>query len=113
MNQEGIDWDAFLEQALHGGMTAEAFWRATPKEASLTIEAAGWRSEQQDKRAAWTAWLTAKLTRAKRMPSWKRLMGEPETKVLKGEELERRRQERGEMMEQMDLDKLNEAMRSR
>ncbi|MFO7740828.1 MAG: hypothetical protein R6X31_00795 [Anaerolineae bacterium] len=45
------------------------------------------------------------------MPSFRKLLGTEDAKPLTGEELEQRRQERDEMLERIDIDKLNEKMR--
>lgn len=84
----------------------------TPAETNATIEAANWRMERKRKLYLSTAWHAAALSRAKRMPRLRRLLeGEGETRILKGEELERRRREKEEMMRAIDIDKLNEAMK--
>lgn len=51
------------------------------------------------------------MVRAKKMPSLKSLQGRDRTKVLRGDELEKRRVEKRELMEGLDLEKLNDAMR--
>ena len=85
----------------------------TPRETSAAIEAFTWRMEREHRRDAWLAWHTAALSRAKRLPPLRRLLGGGETRELGGEELERRRRERDEMLEQIDVKKLNAAMRRR
>ena len=85
----------------------------TPNETLATIEARAWQAEQERQRDLWLAWHIAALSRAKRLPSLKRLLGSGETRVLTGADLERRHQERREIMEQVDLDKLNEALKKR
>jgi len=66
--------------------------------------------EREHRRDAWLAWHVAALSRAKRLPPLQRLLGGGESRVLEGEELERRRRERDEMLERIDVGKLNEAM---
>lgn len=85
----------------------------TPREVGAAIEAFAWRMEREHRRDAWLAWHVAALSRAKRLPPLRRLLGGGETRALEGEELERRRRERDEMLEQIDVEKLNEAMRRR
>jgi hypothetical protein len=85
----------------------------TPRETYALIDAASWQIEQDHKRDAWLAWHTAALMRKKRMPKLKELQGGGKTKVLEGEELQRRRSEKREMLANLDLDKLNEAMRKK
>jgi len=84
-----------------------------PREVSAAIEAFAWRVEREHRRDAWLAWHTAALSRAKRLPPLQRLLGGGETRVLQGEELELRRRERDEMLERIDVGKLNEAVRRR
>lgn len=83
----------------------------TPRETYILIDAASWRAEQRQQQAVSAAWLTAALTRQKRLPSLKRLLGTDRSRALDGEELERRRAEYEEIMRKMDLDKINEANR--
>lgn len=83
----------------------------TPRETYALIDAASWRIEQDHQRDAWLAWHTAALMRKKRMPKLKELTGGSKTRVLKGEELERRRAEKRELQATLDMDKINEAMR--
>lgn len=61
--------------------------------------------------ALMSAWHTAALSRAKRMPRLHRFLNPPESKPLTGVELEKRRQERDEMLEGLDLDAINKQMR--
>jgi len=69
--------------------------------------------EREHRRDAWLAWHVAALSRARRLPPLQRLLGGGETRELKGEELGRRRRERDEMLERIDVGKLNEAMTMR
>ena len=69
--------------------------------------------EREHRRDAWLAWHIAALSRAKRLPALQRLLGSGKARALEGEELECRRRERDEMLEQIDVEKLNEAMRRR
>ena len=85
----------------------------TPRETNAAIEAFAWRVEREHRRDAWLAWHVAALSRARRLPPLRRLLGGGETRELKGEELMRRRRERDEMLERIDVGKLNEAMMRR
>jgi hypothetical protein len=81
----------------------------TPRETLTAIAA---KAEAQHNRDAWLAWHTAAMVRAKKMPSLKSLQGRDRTRVLRGEELEKRREERDQLLEGLDLERLNEAMQS-
>lgn len=94
-------------------MDVEAFWRLTPKETFAAIDAAAWRQDVDHRRNAWLAWHVAALSRAKRLPSLKRLVEPKDAKPLHGEELERRRQERDDMLQSIDMEKLNRVMQER
>jgi hypothetical protein len=85
----------------------------TPRETFAAIEAANWRAERTHRRDAWLAWHTAALTRARRLPSLQRLIKPRDAKPLVGDELERRRSERDEILKSIDVDKINEVMRNR
>jgi len=83
----------------------------TPRETFAAIKAAGWRIELEQRRDVVLAWQTAALARAKRLPSLRRLLVPARSRPLKGEELARRRRERDEMLERIDVTKINEAVR--
>jgi len=85
------------------------FWALTPHETYMAIEAAAWRLEREHRRDAWLAWHVAALTRAKRLPALKRLLGTDKARALEGEELEGRRTEHREIMGKIDVGKINEA----
>jgi len=70
------------------------FWEMTPRETFAAIDAAVWRDEQQQRQAITAAWLMAKLSRAKRVPSLSSVLsqGRP-AKPLRGRELVERRKE--------------------
>jgi len=103
--------DALLQAALRHGVDALTFWALTPRETVQTIEAARWREERAQKQAVTAAWLTATLSRAKRVPKLARLLGEGGTRVLRGEERDKRRREKAEMQERFDVTRINEAKR--
>lgn len=94
-------------------MSAPEFWELTPRETLATIEAFQWRQEQAHRRDAWLAWHVAALSRAKRLPGLRALLRPAKARGLEGEELERRRRERDEMLARVDVERLNEAMRRR
>lgn len=85
----------------------------TPRETFAVIDAANWRTDREHRRDAWLAWHTAALVRSKRLPPLQRLIRADDAKPLRGEELERRRQERDEMLASIDVDRLNEMVRKR
>jgi len=58
-----------------------------------------------------TAWHAANFSRAKQLPSLHKLLNPLKAKVLSGKELEQRRRERDEMLEGIDLDKINKHVR--
>lgn len=84
--------------ALTMGLSVEAFWELTPREYALHVRAENRRRREAQRRSAWLAWHIAALTRVKRMPGLKRFMGTEKARVLKGAELERRRQEHAELV---------------
>jgi hypothetical protein len=82
------------------------FWDLTPRETFMMIDASLWREEVQQKQDLTLAWQTAALIRAKRLPSLKQLLNNKPAKPLRGEELEKRRQEFKEMTANLDVSKL-------
>jgi len=87
------------------------FWSLTPRETYAAIEAARWQLEREHRRDAWLAWHIAALSRAKRLPALQRLIGAGKARALEGEELERRRAEHREIMQKIDVGRINEAKR--
>ncbi len=83
------------------GIPASEFWAMTPAETALALEAAGWHIEQERRRDAWLAWHTAALVRVRRMPALQRLMPRRPARRLRGQELERRRREHGEIVRRL------------
>jgi hypothetical protein len=83
------------------GVGVEEFWALTPAETFAVLEAGIWRMEQEQRGRAWLAWHVAALGRAKKLPSLKRLMGGGKTRVLSGEELEKRKAEHEAMAAQL------------
>jgi len=92
---------------LRSGLSVVEFWALTPAETIATIEAANWRRDQDQRRDLALAWHIAALTRAKRLPTLKQLLGGGETRKLEGEELEMRRNEHAEMVANLNLGDLN------
>ena len=75
----------------------------TPRETYLSIDAAIWRDERRQRLELRQAWATAMLTRAKKIPPFKRLLGSAPSKPLKGAELRQRREEFARMTAKLDL----------
>ena len=105
-----MDWDALLENALRAGLGVEEFWRLTPRETWMVMEARAWRLERETERttelirlaqkmAGWLAWHTAALQRSRNMPSLQRLLGGGQTKELTPDEARERKAEFEEMRE--------------
>ena len=111
MSRERLDWQSLLESALKCGVGVLEFWSLTPRETYATIEASSWRLEREHRRDAWLAWHIAALSRAKRLPPLQRLIAPGKARTLVGEELERRRTEHREIMQKIDVGKINEAKR--
>ena len=84
--------------ALTMGLSVEVFWGLTPREYALHVRAENRRRREAQRRSAWLAWHIAALTRAKRMPSLTRMLGTDKARVLRGAELERRRQEHADLV---------------
>jgi hypothetical protein len=87
-----------LREALAIGLSVDAFWSLTPREMRLHFEAAAIRAEREYQRDAWLAWHIAALSRAKRMPTLKKLLQTDKAKPLRGEELDRRQAEHAELI---------------
>lgn len=105
-------------EALRCGIGVAEFWDLTPRETWQAIEAAIWRDRREQERETRQAWLTATLSRAKKIPSLKRLLTEKkQAQRLTPVEAEKRRNEFGQMVAAVDFDKLNqqvtEAIRGR
>lgn len=78
----------------------------TPRETDAAIEAALWREERAQDYGLQLAWLTAALTRSKRLPSLRNLMTKP-AKPLSGAALKKRRQEFERMASPANLAAVN------
>ena len=76
----------------------------TPAEVYATIDAYLWREEAAQKREIATAWRTAVLGRAKRIPPLRELLTPKDAKILTGDELEKRQREFEEMSSAANLD---------
>lgn len=87
------------------------FWSLTPRETYVVIQAAQWRMEREHRRDMWLAWHVAALSRAKRLPALKGLLGAGKARALTGKELKRRRAEHQEIMKKIDVSKITEAKR--
>lgn len=82
----------------------------TPSETAMAIEAAIWSDRRQREQALSVAWHMAAFSRAKRLPSLKRVMASTKATVkarpLKGVELKERRREYRELTAEVDVDML-------
>lgn len=74
----------------------------TPRETFMVIEAALWRDEAKQRAGVTQAWLTAALSRAKRLPKLDRLITK-RAKQPDAKELARRKQDFQEMTQNIDL----------
>lgn len=72
--------------AYEAGLTPREFWRMTLVEFSLFIEGSNRRVQREDKRASLTGWVTARLSRASRIPSIQSLFGTDKAKKLSPKE---------------------------
>jgi len=111
VSRERLDWQSLLETALKCGIGVTEFWALTPRETFAAIEAVSWQLEREHRRDAWLAWHIAALSHAKRLPALQRLIGAGKARALEGEELERRRAEHREIIQKIDVDRINEAKR--
>jgi len=111
VKRERLDWQSLLEQSLKCGIGVREFWSLTPRETYMVLEAATWRLEREHRRDAWLAWHIAALSRAKRLPALQRLIAPGKARALEGDELERRRAEHREIVQKIDVDRINEAKR--
>ena len=86
-----------LHEALRAGLMVDEFWSLTPREVEMVMRARWWRQEQvqemESKRMLATAWHTARLMRARRMPSLNRLLNPPRTRPLSAREAAERQRE--------------------
>ena len=91
------------------------FWELTPAEVLAEIEATLWREERQRQHEMSLAWHTAALTKSKRMPALKALMGSGETKPLTPEEEQQRAAEHEEMAARVkrQMEKMGGRMKNR
>lgn len=103
-----LDWIALLRVAVTVGVSPSEFWDMTPAETVVIVEQ---RAEAHRRTVIQTAWLTARLSRAKRVPALKRLLDSPAAKPLSGEELVKRRTEFAEMTAKLDVDKIVAGLR--
>lgn len=103
-NQErsvGFDWPALLETALDVGMSVDYFWSLTPKETRMEFKARKKKIKREQDQAAWLAWHIAALSRAKRVPSFSKMVPPPKAKRLTPEEQAARQAEHDDMARRM------------
>jgi hypothetical protein len=85
------------------------FWEMTPRETFAVIDAMVWREQQQRRQGVIRAWLTARLTRAKRIPTLGQLLNQKPAKRLSGAALVKRRQEFENMTKHIDIEAITKA----
>lgn len=69
-----------MRAALLAGMSEGEFWKSTPFQTRLFIEAAAERERLAYRRAIWAAWHMAAFERSKRMPKLSQVMQQVERK---------------------------------
>ena len=89
----------FLGLALSAGLSVFDFWDLTPREVRLVLKNFEEKQRSHYEDLTWLAWHVAVFERQKTIPPLKQLLSRGKTRVLEGEELERRRQEFKEMSE--------------
>jgi hypothetical protein len=90
----------FLEVALDVGIDLFDFWRMTPRETVLVIQAKNRATVRKYDRELYLIWHLAALERQKKLPTLKQfLAGGDKPRVLKGKELEERRKDFEKMKE--------------
>lgn len=97
-----MDWDNMLLMAVgHMKLSPEVFWNLTFHEFNLMVKGYNDRMEMENKQLISNAWHTAVFQRQKKLKPLKMLLANRETKVLEGEELERRRAEFEELTKKL------------
>lgn len=84
------------ESWLRCGRSVLEFWDLTPRETLQALDGELVREQRAHERAAWSAWHTAALQRARRMPAYHRFYRRPARRVSPAE-LARRGGEHQEM----------------
>lgn len=106
-----------MKQALRCGIGVAEFWEMTLRETLMAIDAAIWDERRRQKQNLSVAWHMAAMSRAKRLPSLKRVLSSTETTVkarpLKGAELRKRRKEYRELTAEVDVGLLAGRLRKR
>lgn len=85
-----LDFDRLMRLSVRFGLTPSEFWDLTPAETMLLIEE---RSEEARTTVIQTAWLTARLSRTKRVPTLSRLLASRRARQVSEQELRDRREE--------------------
>ncbi|MBN8959330.1 MAG: phage tail assembly chaperone, partial [Rhizobiales bacterium] len=75
--RSGWDWPGSLKIWVSLGFDPDQFWRKTPREIRLILDARSAASEREHNERAWLAWHIAALSRAKVMPKIDKLMAKP------------------------------------
>lgn len=96
-----------LQDALRCGVSVIEFWDLTPRETFMSMEGYLWREERRQQAEITAAWLTAKLSRARRVPALKQLLADRRPQRTSAAELARRGEEFEEMSKNIDLEALN------
>jgi hypothetical protein len=89
----GDFFETLLQHALRCEITIEQFWRMTPRETFMSIEAYFQREKRLRKQQISMAWLTAGLMRTKHMPALSRLLLDKRPQKTSEKELKKRRKE--------------------
>ena len=101
-----------MQQALRCGCTVAEFWEMTPRETYAVIAATNWQERQRERQQVSSAWLTASLSRSKRIPRLKVLLAQQSRpKRLSGKQLQERRQEFKEIATPEKIERINAAIR--
>jgi len=109
-----VDLDGLMREALRCGVTIAEYWSMTPPETLAVIEAHNWRQRQEERRQMTTAWMTAALTRTRRLPRLGALLARSKRpQKLSKNDLAARRTEFRQAATPEKLARINEAIARR
>lgn len=91
--------------AIRLGLSPTAFWDLTPAETIAFISGRIEAESMRQRSLVQAAWLVAKLSRVKRIPSLTALLSHKPARKLTGGELQARRAEFAELTERFDVGK--------